>query len=148
MTNTDSDAETLSRRRVLRTGATTAGLLAVGGVAATGSVLAGRRGGRALVDGDFYLDDPFTVCHEGEIEMGASCMSGASAEQTYHVLSIEYCEDPGTCTIYVHPDEADVDSDGLYSFRSGKDCTSATNDEGDPLVKASFGPSNRECGGS
>lgn len=145
MTDKDTESETLSRRRVLRTTGTTAGVLAVGGVAASGTALAGRRGGRALVDGTIR-DEPFEVERTGEEDLGASCMSGNSAEQRYVVYDVSYCPpDEVACTMYVHPDEAPVDSSRMYLFRSHKECKSATNEDGEPLQKASFGPSNKRC---
>lgn len=145
MNETDPESETLSRRSVLRTGGAAAGVLAVGGAAASGTVLAGRRGGRALVDGTIR-DQPFEVERDGTKELGASCMSGNSAEQTYYVYDVSYCPpDDVPCKMYVHPDEAPVDESQQYLFRSHKECKAATNEEGDPLKKASFGPSNKQC---
>lgn len=139
MTSRDQESETLSRRRVLQASGATAGVLAVGGVAASGTVLAGRHGGRALVDGTIR-DQPFEVERTGEEDLGASCMSGNSAEQRYVVYDVSYCPpDDVPCTMYVHPDEAPVDPSRLYLFRSHKECKASD------LVKASFGPSNKRC---
>lgn len=140
MTSRDQESETLSRRRVLQASGATAGVLAVGGVAASGTVLAGRRGGRALVDGVVRRNEPFTVDRTGTEDRGASCMSGDSAEQTYVVYDVDYCND-GVCVMYVHPDEAPVDDGGVYEFRSpAKDCR-----DGSSLLKTSFGPSKQRC---
>lgn len=130
----------LDRRSALKLTAGPAVALAVGGVAASGTALAGRRGGRALVDGTVRQNTPFEVTMTGSEDLGASCMSGRSAEQTYHVYDVAYCPpDDVPCVMYVHPDEADVDPDLQYLFRSKKDCKASD------LVKASFGPSNRSC---
>lgn len=141
MTDSTQESEAFSRRSVLRTGGTAAGVLAVGGVAASGTVQAGQRGGRALFTGTFKRNAPFTVFNEGEAYLSASCMSGNSAEQRYFEYDVDYC-DGGTCTMYVHPDEAPVDDEGeFYEFRSGaKDCK-----DGSGLQKTSFGPSKKGC---
>lgn len=130
---------------MLQTSGAAAVVLTVGGVAASGTVMAGRGGGRALVDGTIR-DKPFEVERTGKENLDASCMSGNSAEQTYYEYDVSYCPpDDVPCTMYVHPDEAPVDSGQQYLFRSHKECKSATNDDGESLQKASFGPSNTQC---
>lgn len=132
----------LDRRSVLKMTTGAASVLAVGGVAASGTALAGRQGGRALVDGTVRQDRPFTVreTDESPTELNASCMSGKSADQTYRIYEVSYCpEDSNPCLMYVHPDEAPVNPDEVYQFRSQKQC------KANDLVKASFGPSNQEC---
>lgn len=134
------DRPTIDRRSVLKKTTGAVAVLGVGGVAASGTTLAGRHGGRALIDGTVRPNMPFEVTKTGSEDLGASCMSQSSAEQTYHVYDVAYCPpDDVPCTMYVHPDEADVNPDERYVFRSKKEC------KANDLVKASFGPSNEEC---
>lgn len=134
------DSPTIDRRAVLKKTTGAAAVLTIGSVATSGTALAGRRGGRGLVDGNVRLDLPFEVEKQGTESLGASCMSNNSAEQEYHVYEVAYCPpDSNTCIMYVHPNEAEVDTDEQYMFRSKKEC------KANDLVKAAFGPSNEEC---
>lgn len=134
------DSPTIDRRAVLKKTTGAAVALSIGSVATSGPALAGRRGGRGLVDGNVRLDLPFEVEKQRTELLGASCMSRNSAEQEYNVYEVAYCPPDGdTCIMYVHPNEADVDPNEQYVFHSRKECRA--ND----LVKAAFGPSNKEC---
>lgn len=146
MNETDPESETLSRRSVLRTGGAAAGVLAVGGAAASGTVLAGRRGGRGLVEftnaseNEVDLNQPFWVERKGTVDLGASCMSGNSSKQEYYKYDVFYCpSDANPCKMYVHPNEAPVQEGTIYEFHSKKDC------KANEMVKVSFGPSNEKC---
>ena len=145
------DEPTLSRRSILRNGAATAGALAAGG-AVTGSVSGGlssgaetanKRGGRAQVEGDEAPDRnrPFTLQLSGTEPRGASCMSGESAEQTYLLYDIQYCDsdEDSDASMYVIPDEAELVESETYVIRSVQECKANEN------YKVAFGPARESC---
>ncbi|PSP97433.1 hypothetical protein BRC89_11370 [Halobacteriales archaeon QS_4_70_19] len=141
MTRDDTD---VSRRSVLRKGAVTASALAVGSTVASGSAAAdsaGKRGGRAQVDGEVDRNRPFTIMPDGTDTRNASCMSAESAMQTYLTYRIQYCDsdDEEDASLYVIPDEAELAPNEVYEIRSVTPCRA--ND----LQKVAFGPSNESC---
>lgn len=127
----------VSRRNVLRTGATAAGAL-IGGSSTVGSIAARekqKRGERGLIepreDRAFEVkeDVPFKLMHHGETERDASCMSESSDMQMYDKYMLTYCtgDEGWDVWLFVNPDEADVavSRNGkkvLYEFRSVTDC--------------------------
>ena len=145
------DEHGVSRRSVLRNSAVAAGALAAGG-AATGTA-AGRiarsasesgrkRGGRAQVDGEVRRHEPFTLQLSGTDVRNASCMSAESAQQTYLVYDIQYCDsddEEEDAQMYVIPEEAELVESEVYAIRSVRPCRESE------LDKVAFGPANEEC---
>lgn len=146
MTQDDSN---VTRRTVLRTtAAATGGLAAAGGIAAgrpvgtaDTDVAAAKRGGRAQVDGEVRRNEPFRISLNGTDIRNASCMSAASAMQTYLTYSIEYCDSDSDedASMYVIPDEAELAPDDTYVVRSVTPCRA--ND----LDKVATGPAQEDC---
>lgn len=145
------DEPTLSRRSILRNGAVAAGALAAGG-AVTGSVsgdlsssaaTSNKRGGRAQVDEEPDRNRPFTLSSTPEsATRDASCMSGESAEQTYLLYDIQYCDsedDESDASMYVIPNEAELVQDETYVVRSIQACRANEN------YKVAFGPARESC---
>jgi hypothetical protein len=143
----DSD---LTRRTVLRKGATAAGAAVAGGAAVSGTAAAAeKRGGRAQINDDeggddVRRDEPFTVEMMGTVPWDASCKSEQSAMQTYVAYEVTYCDmemnmDDDQVMIYVLPDEAQLADTEVYEIHSITSCPA--ND----LARISFGPSNESC---
>ncbi|QLD88470.1 hypothetical protein HWV07_05250 [Natronomonas salina] len=145
------DEPTLSRRSILRNGAVATGALAAGG-AVTGSVSGGlsssaatsnKRGGRAQVDEEPDRNRPFTLSSMPEsATRAASCMSGESADQTYLLYDIQYCDsddDESDASMYVIPNEAELVQDETYVIRSIQECKANGN------YKVAFGPARESC---
>ena len=150
--NDDRDSEQFSRRDVLRTSAVAAGTVVVGGAAVAGSSdsdvdaaaeAAGKRGGRAQLDGTVRRNEPFMITVEGTDTRNASCMSSESALQTYVTYTINYCdsdddnEDDGT--LYMMPDEAKLVDTEVYEIRAIQDC------KANDLKMVAMGPSQASC---
>lgn len=148
--NDETASEQFSRRSVLRTSAVVAGTVVVGGAAAAGSDggdvdaaarAAGKRGGRAQLDGEVQRNEPFQLTPEGTEMRNASCMSSESASQMYVTYSINYCgsDDDSDGTLYMMPDEAELVPSDVYEIRAVQNCR--TND----LQLVAMGPSNEAC---
>lgn len=139
MDDTNSDDGGITRRSVLRRGATAAGAVA-GTAAVTGNAAAqDKRGGRGQIDGEARRNDPFTVGSPGTTDRMASCMAADSATQTYLSYEITYCSDGETATLYVIPDDAPLAPGEEYLIRSSVRCRATDND------RVAFGPSNQNC---
>lgn len=143
----DEHDESFTRRTILRRGAATAGAAAVGTAAASGSAAARegadeKRGGRAQLDGTADRNRPFTLTLQGTDPRNASCMSGESAMQTYLKYQIDYCDsndDDSEGTLYVIPDEAELNPEEVYEIRAIRPCRESS------LERVAFGPSNASC---
>lgn len=135
----------VSRRRVMKVGAATAGTttlgFAVSGTARQGGRGGGKSGGRGQTSSEVRLNVPFTVEFDQEVTRNASCMSDQSAQQGYNQYHYTYCDESEPAgTFCVIPDEAKVNESRTYEFRSVQDCKGSGFSE-----KFSFGPANSDC---
>lgn len=135
----------VSRRRVMKVGAATAGAttlgFAISGTARQGGRGGGKSGGRGQTSDEIRLNVPFTVEFDQVVERNASCMSDESAQQEYNQYVYTYCdEEDSDKTFCVIPDDSDVNENRTYEFRSVQDCKGSGFSE-----KFSFGPANSDC---
>lgn len=151
MKETTDEADGFTRRSVLRKGATTAGALAVGSAATSGTAAAAgrKRGGRGLVMmGEAKRNEPFVVTTEGEMQMmPVSCMSNNSQPKSFQIYTIHYCGSDDEAMLFVFPNDPDLVQGGgamgeVYEIRSITDCRAAMDFE-----QVAFGPSNEDVMG-
>ena len=136
----DELSDGVTRRNVLKAGAATTGVVAMG--AAGAAAQDGRyekRGGRAQFEGDPQQRQRFQLSSNPTgIARNASCMAAESADQMYLEYDVEYCNGDED-TMYVIPDEAELEQDETYAVRATQECKDSDN------TLVAFGPSRRDC---
>lgn len=148
----------VTRRSILKTGAATAGAVTIGAAGAAAHhdedhENGGKQGGRAQVEGEPRRNVPFRLSStpESATMLNASCMSAESAQQAYLGYGIRYCDSDGDeneddDTMYVIPDEARLNEDQVYEFRSVQLCKEPGDGyDSEDIHKVAFSPANHEC---